>query len=68
MFVPKLFKILKAGGQGNAAVVYRNLLPLLSHFPAELNNITFYSNYFENLRSGYVYLAKRHIFYINKFV
>ncbi|XP_018571354.1 E3 ubiquitin-protein ligase listerin isoform X2 [Anoplophora glabripennis] len=53
-FFPKLWKILKQGGQGNASVIYPNLLPLISHLPATVdeNAQQFYNTFFENLRLG----------------
>lgn len=54
IFFPKLMKILKQGGQGNAAAIYPNLLPLLSHLPPSVkeNDQEFYKKFFDDLRSG----------------
>ncbi|KAJ8985103.1 hypothetical protein NQ317_019789 [Molorchus minor] len=54
LFFPKLWKILKQGGQGNATVIYPSLLPLISHFPPTINENShqFYNTFFENLRLG----------------
>lgn len=54
VFFPKLTKILKNGGQGNATVLYPNLLPLLSHLPPNVkeNEPEFYKKFFDDLRSG----------------
>lgn len=47
-------KILKNGGQGNAAAIFPNLLPLLSHIPSDIkdSDSEFYKKFFDNLRSG----------------
>ncbi|KAG5874665.1 hypothetical protein JTB14_012946 [Gonioctena quinquepunctata] len=54
LFFPKLWKILKQGGRGNAAVIYPSLLPLISNLPPSVNEnpCQFYDTFFENLRSG----------------
>lgn len=52
MFMPKLWKILREGGQGSASVIYRNFLPLISHLPSDIDFSSFYSNFFENMRVG----------------
>ncbi|XP_017770844.1 PREDICTED: E3 ubiquitin-protein ligase listerin [Nicrophorus vespilloides] len=52
LFLPKLWKVLRQGGQGNATVIYPNLLPLLSHLPPNLDIESFYNNYFNNMRIG----------------
>ncbi|CAG9822593.1 unnamed protein product [Phaedon cochleariae] len=54
VFYPKLWKILKQGGQGNAAVIYPSLLPVLSHLLPIVNDSSseFYDKFFENLRLG----------------
>ncbi|KAJ8918958.1 hypothetical protein NQ315_016860 [Exocentrus adspersus] len=54
LFFPKLWKVFKQGGQGNASVIYPSLLPLISHLPATVdeNAQQFYNTFFENLRSG----------------
>lgn len=53
--LPKLWKILKAGGSGNAEVIYPHLLPLLSKLNKEIldeKTSQFYSNFFENINIG----------------
>ncbi|GLV42170.1 Listerin E3 ubiquitin protein ligase 1 [Carabus blaptoides fortunei] len=52
LLLPKLWKILREGGQGSAVVVFPNLLPLVSHFPTTLDTTTLYGNFFENIRIG----------------
>ncbi|XP_046392892.1 E3 ubiquitin-protein ligase listerin [Ischnura elegans] len=52
---PKLWRVLKEGGQGNASTIYPNLLPLLSKIPRELLNDRdlFYKRFFSNMREGF---------------
>ncbi|GJQ69098.1 hypothetical protein Trydic_g6262 [Trypoxylus dichotomus] len=50
--LPKLYKVLKEGGQGNASVIYPNMLPFLSHLPPSIDNNVFYFNFFDNMRLG----------------
>lgn len=52
MFLPKFWKVLKEGGQGNASIIYPNLLPLMSHLSPNLDINNFYGNYFENIQIG----------------
>ncbi|CAG9858317.1 unnamed protein product [Phyllotreta striolata] len=54
LFLPKLWKILKQGGQGNASVIYPSLLPLISYLPPTIEETVpqFYSLFFENLWLG----------------
>ncbi|KAL3280345.1 hypothetical protein HHI36_017834 [Cryptolaemus montrouzieri] len=52
LMMPKLWKVLKEGGQGNAAVIYPNLLPLLSNLTPIVDENTFYSNFFQSLCLG----------------
>ncbi|XP_050511017.1 E3 ubiquitin-protein ligase listerin [Diabrotica virgifera virgifera] len=54
LFLPKLWKILKQGGQGNASIIYPSLLPLISHLPQTIddNAPQFYNLFFENLWLG----------------
>lgn len=51
IFYPKLWKILSKGGQGNASVIYKNLLPLLPHLPVSEEK-QFYPTFFEKMRTG----------------
>lgn len=59
--LPKLWKILKAGGGGNASVIFPHLLPLISKFSSQTMGcddgdnskiIKFYETFFENLNIG----------------
>lgn len=52
LMLPKLWKVLKNGGQGNAAVIFPNLLPLLSNMMSIIDVDTFYTNFFTNLCLG----------------
>ncbi|KAF7402902.1 hypothetical protein HZH66_005169 [Vespula vulgaris] len=54
LVLPKLWRILRGGGQCCASVVYPNLLPFLSQFPKlNIDNTTLYTNFFENMRQGF---------------
>nr|XP_023024069.1 E3 ubiquitin-protein ligase listerin [Leptinotarsa decemlineata] len=55
LFLPKLWKILKQGGRGNATVIYPSLLPMISHLPPSVdeNLSLFYDSFFGNLCSGF---------------
>lgn len=53
--LPKLWKMLKSGGGGNAETIYPHLLPLLSKLNRTVlgdKTIPFYLNFFENLHIG----------------
>lgn len=53
--LPKLWKMLKSGGGGNAETIYPHLLPLLSKLDRTVlgdKTIPFYLNFFENLHNG----------------
>lgn len=53
--LPKLWKILKSGGNGSAETIYPHLLPLLSKLNKDIlkEKINqFYTNFFENLNIG----------------
>uniref|UniRef100_A0A1B6LZH6 E3 ubiquitin-protein ligase listerin n=1 Tax=Graphocephala atropunctata TaxID=36148 RepID=A0A1B6LZH6_9HEMI len=54
LVLPKLWKVLREGADGNASLVFPNLLPLLSKISPSLlqDKILFYSKFFENLRTG----------------
>ncbi|RZC42281.1 E3 ubiquitin-protein ligase listerin [Asbolus verrucosus] len=51
-YLAKLKKVLKEGGQGNATVIYPNLLSLLHKLPPTVKVEHFYDSFFENLRNG----------------
>ncbi|XP_063699534.1 E3 ubiquitin-protein ligase listerin [Culicoides brevitarsis] len=54
VFLPKLFKLLKNGGNGNAVAIYPHLLPLVSQLnPEFLGDMTeFYRNFFISIKEG----------------
>ncbi|XP_017770838.1 PREDICTED: E3 ubiquitin-protein ligase listerin-like [Nicrophorus vespilloides] len=52
LFLPKLWKVLRQGGQGNGTVNYPNLRPLLSHLPPNHDIENFCINYMNNMRIG----------------
>lgn len=52
LMLPKLFKVLREGGMGNASTVYPSLLPLILHLPSTLNAETFYPPLFDSIRQG----------------
>ncbi|KAK9879336.1 hypothetical protein WA026_004187 [Henosepilachna vigintioctopunctata] len=52
LLLPKLWKVLREGGQGNASVIYPNLLPMLPSLTPVLDVSTFYNNFFQNLCLG----------------
>lgn len=52
LMMPKLWKILKDGGQGNAATIFPNLLPLLSNIMDIIDVDNFYPKFFQNLCDG----------------
>uniref|UniRef100_W4VS17 E3 ubiquitin-protein ligase listerin n=1 Tax=Corethrella appendiculata TaxID=1370023 RepID=W4VS17_9DIPT len=52
---PKLWKVLKSGSGGNAAVVFPHMLPFISKFSREIlaeNLLKFYGTFFENVKQG----------------
>ncbi|XP_076673514.1 E3 ubiquitin-protein ligase listerin [Andrena cerasifolii] len=54
LVLPKLWRVLRNGGQYCAGVVYPNLLPFISQFPkfnVDLRNL--YTNFFSNMRQGF---------------
>lgn len=54
-FLPKLYKILKNGGNGSAETIYPHFLPLLPKLNRDILGekvLTFYSNFFEHLNAG----------------
>uniref|UniRef100_A0A1B6G177 E3 ubiquitin-protein ligase listerin n=1 Tax=Cuerna arida TaxID=1464854 RepID=A0A1B6G177_9HEMI len=54
LVLPKLWKVLREGSDGNASLVFPNLLPLLSKISPSLlpDKAQFYTKFFENLRIG----------------
>lgn len=52
----KLWNILREGGQGNASVIFPNLLPLLSKIPSTVldKKRNFYTAFFEHMRAGLI--------------
>lgn len=53
--LPKLWKILKSGGDGSAETIYPHFLPLLSKLNRDIFGekvLTFYNNFFEHLNTG----------------
>lgn len=53
--LPKLWKILKSGGNGSAETIYPHFLPVLSKLNRDILGekvLTFYGNFFENLNIG----------------
>lgn len=54
LVLPKLWNILRSGGQCCASTVYPNLLPFVSQFPKFNIDITnLYTNFFNNMRQGF---------------
>lgn len=53
LVLPKLWRVLRNGGQYAASVIYPNLLPFLSKFMNfEINKAALFTNFFENMRQG----------------
>lgn len=54
MVLPKLWKVMREGAEGNASLIYPNLLPLLSKIPPLVlkDKLVFYSKFLENIRAG----------------
>lgn len=50
--LPKLWKVLREAGHGNATTIYPNLLPLISHLPSSLNYEEFLPKFFSNMKIG----------------
>ncbi|XP_078036315.1 E3 ubiquitin-protein ligase listerin isoform X2 [Augochlora pura] len=51
--LPKLWRVLRNGGQYSASIIYPNLLPFVSQFPKfniDVQNL--YTNFFNNMRQG----------------
>lgn len=54
LVLPKLWHVLRSGGQCCASTVYPNLLPFVSQFPKFNIDITdLYTNFFNNMRQGF---------------
>ncbi|XP_014213334.1 E3 ubiquitin-protein ligase listerin [Copidosoma floridanum] len=54
LVLPKLWRVLKNGGQYCASVVYPNLLPFLSQFQKfEVDEAMLFTSFFENMRQGF---------------
>ncbi|KAG8228078.1 hypothetical protein J437_LFUL000078 [Ladona fulva] len=53
--LPKLWRVLQDGGQGNAATIFPNLLPLLSKIPSQIldDREVFYRKFFDSMRNGF---------------
>lgn len=51
---PKLWRILREGGQGNAAMIFPNMLPLLSKIPQSVigTKQEFFTKFFDSMRAG----------------
>ncbi|KAK5649826.1 hypothetical protein RI129_000855 [Pyrocoelia pectoralis] len=49
---PKLWKLLKEGGFGNACVIFPNLLPLISHLPPNTDPNSTFCLFFEHMFKG----------------
>lgn len=52
MYLGKLKKVLRDGGQGNAIVIYPNLLSILHKLPPGVASEQFYDSFFECIRLG----------------
>ncbi len=53
--LPKLSKVLKSGGNGNAAVIYPHMLPFLAKLNACILNdasLNFHKEFFRNMKTG----------------
>ncbi|KAL6254811.1 hypothetical protein P5V15_014145 [Pogonomyrmex californicus] len=54
LVLPKLWHVLRSGGQCCASTVYPNLLPFVSQFPKfNVDIIDLYTNFFNNMRQGF---------------
>ncbi|XP_036139185.1 uncharacterized protein LOC105831366 isoform X2 [Monomorium pharaonis] len=54
LVLPKLWNVLRSGGQSCASTVYPNLLPFVSQFPKfNVDIADLYTNFFNNMRQGF---------------
>uniref|UniRef100_V9IIV2 E3 ubiquitin-protein ligase listerin n=1 Tax=Apis cerana TaxID=7461 RepID=V9IIV2_APICE len=54
LVLPKLWRVLRSGGQCCASIVYPNLLPFISQFPKlNVDSYYLYINFFNNMRQGF---------------
>ncbi|XP_077267216.1 E3 ubiquitin-protein ligase listerin [Temnothorax americanus] len=54
LVLPKLWTVLRSGGQCCASTVYPNLLPFVSQFPKfNIDVADLYTNFFNNMRQGF---------------
>ncbi|XP_053980359.1 E3 ubiquitin-protein ligase listerin-like [Hylaeus volcanicus] len=54
LVLPKLWRVLRSGGQCCATIVYPNLLPFISQFPKlNVDVYNLYMNFFNNMRQGF---------------
>ncbi|XP_074105296.1 E3 ubiquitin-protein ligase listerin [Cotesia typhae] len=55
LVLPKLWRVLRSGGQGCASIIYPNLLPLISQFPKfDLDKKNLFFNFFNNMSQGFM--------------
>ncbi|XP_043272085.1 E3 ubiquitin-protein ligase listerin [Venturia canescens] len=71
LVLPKLWRVLKSGGQCCASVVYPNLLPFVSQFPKfDVDQKTLFINFFTYMREGFtaksVLLSRSEMFAVTK--
>jgi hypothetical protein len=59
LILPKLWHILREGGQGNAVTIFPNILPFLSKILSSVcsNKQDFYDKFFDSIRHGWDYLS-----------
>lgn len=57
-FLPKIWKILREGGRGNAISIYPYLLPLIYNLPPPVDVNAFFPSFFEHMRTGLVCFFK----------
>lgn len=55
LVLPKLWSVLRNGGQCSASIVYPNLLPFVSQFSKlNMDSTSLYTNFFNNMRQGFL--------------
>ena len=55
LLLPKLWRVLRNGGQCCASIIYPNLLPFISQFPKlSFDSHYLYINFFTYMREGYL--------------